>query len=1819
MDSAPRFEAVNGARFEVLWVDGDRVFGRGDATLAVWLRPNDSSECARHLLDQEYGLRDYLHPGWAAVPTALARVGGSTVLYLQDPGGQPLASHRPQPMPAKAFLRLAIAAANALGQMHNAGLIHRNLKPAHILFNAHDEAAHLTGFSFSTPLGAYQAAPGSQPADIVGTLAYMAPEQSGRAGHRADARSDLYSLGVVFYEALTGELPFQGESALTWLHSHSARVPVTPAERRSAIPATLSAIVMKLLEKSPDDRYQTAEGLAADLQCCLAALMMDPDTAPDFALGRYDHPGRVRVPATLYGRGAELDVLLGAMGRVAGSGRAEVVLISGEAGVGKSILIEELHRVVGSEYTLLAKGKGDSHSHAGPYAALVEAARGLLQSVLAKNESDLDEWREKLRVVVSAGGGSLLTLIPELALIVPDAKGLLAEADAKARLLLAFQHLFCAFSSPGHPLILFLDDLQSTDAATLRVIEQLAQTGLKNILVVGVYRAEDMTARHALAAFIAGLRASAIPLTELALHNLQARDCAHLIADALQSRSPWIDPLVALVQAKTAGNPCFVLRFLSTLAAEGLLRYDVGRQRWLWDADAIREQAYTDNVVGIILQQVERLPRDSREAIQHMACLGHDASLDKLAAALGWPRLDVATAMRECERQSLVFRSGDVYRFPHDRVQAASYGLIPERQRAATHLSIGRRLAQDLEPEQLKARAFELVDQFNRAWQLVHSPDERVRLAHLNALAGALAKDTADYSAAIRYLEAASAFLSDDGRQREPALAFTIEITRAECELRSGAVGSARHRLARLGERDAPLTELARVTQLRVEVFMALGERHEAIQAALHYLRRAGIDWTDNPSDEDVSDEYAQFNALRAGRPAATLLDLPAMENPEAEATMGVLTALLPPAWTLFANLRERVILRMANLSLRHGNTDASSLGYAWLGMILAARTGDYADGYAFGKLGVDLIQQRAQVRFAARVYQVFGGQIVPWSRPISEARNLLQTAFELASQQGDWTYASFALNSLVTHMLATGGALDTIRADASRGLAFARKAGLEVLDRYTSQLQLAKMLQGMTPHFGTLDDAGFTEADFERKLQAEAGWNVTACWHYLRKLQARVFGGDFPDAVRASEVASRFVWTSLAFVEEMEFHFYSALAHAWCPAPASPAGQAATLAAIEVHLAKLRPWAASCPSNFQSQRMLIDAEVVRVKGDILDAMQRYDDAIHCASDHGLVHVEGLANECAARFFQSRGQQRIAHTYLQHARACYQHWGASGKVRQIDALHPTLFVDRGSAAHDSTIQTPVESLDLATVIDISRALASALDLQTLLDKLMKIALEQAGATRGVLVLHADGDLYVRAIATTSGDSVAISQRAQSLDEAGLPQQIVNYGWRTGETIVLDDAWSAGAFTGDPYVRAARLPSVLCLALTTQSKSIGVLYLENTLARGVFAPHRTAVLRLLASQAAIAIERARLYRDLAQREARIQRLVEANIIGIWFWSIEGQVLEANDLFLSMTGYDRDDVCAGRLKWTALVSRGGPVTLDELLLRETAEPVETELIRKDGRRVPVLLGAARFAAGDNQGVSFVLDLSERKAAETKMQQIQSDLAHVTRMTTVSSMTASIAHDVSQPVSAVLTEAQAALNWIARTPPNTEEVAESLRRIVQSGQRAGSIISGVRALIKKAPAAFAPVELNGLVKETLALLRSELDFSDVDVMLDLADAPLHTSGDRVQLQQVLLNLYVNAVDAMKQAPGARQLRVVTRPSSADELLVEVFDTGSGIDAASVKKLFDPFFTTKTKGLGMGLAICREIIQLHHGQMWARPNSPVGAVFYFSLPAQA
>ena len=626
--------------------------------------------------------------------------------------------------------------------------------------------------------------------------------------------------------------------------------------------------------------------------------------------------------------------------------------------------------------------------------------------------------------------------------------------------------------------------------------------------------------------------------------------------------------------------------------------------------------------------------------------------------------------------------------------------------------------------------------------------------------------------------------------------------------------------------------------------------------------------------------------------------------------------------------------------------------------------------------------------------------------------------------------------------------------------------------------------------------------------------------------------------------------------------------------------------------------------------------------------MNLYEQAIRSAQANGFVHNEAVASELAARFYAARGFEFAGRGYLRNARHCYLRWGADGKVRQLDTIHPRLRTEEPAPASTSTITAPVEHLDLATVIKVSQAVSGEIVLEKLLDTLMRTAMAQAGAERVLLILARGAAQRIAAEATTSGDTVTVDLRDEAVAETVLPESVLHYVLRTRESVILDDAAAQSPFAADPYIRQRQARSVLCLPLLNQAKLIGVLYLENNLAPRVFAPARLAVLKLLASQAAISLENTRLYRDLAEREAKVRRLVEANIVGIFIFDLEGRIVEANDAFLQMVGYDRDDLVAGRVRWTDLTPPEWRDRLaraaTELKRTGTVQPYEREYFRKDGSRVPALIGSAAFDEQRDQGVAFVLDLTERKRAEAearksehKYREMQTELAHANRVATIGQLTASIAHEVIQPICATVTNAQAALHFLRAQVLDLNELRNILTNILKDGKRAGDIISRIRDLLKKAPPRKERLNLNEAVREVIELARGETRKNGISVQTDLAEGIELLEGDRVQLQQVILNLVMNAVEAMNAtSEGARELLISTRKTEPDVVLVAVRDSGPGLAPATLDQLFDAFYTTKPGGLGLGLSICRSIIETHGGRLSAKANVPRGAIFEFSLP---
>jgi PAS domain S-box-containing protein len=1826
---------------EVLKEDGDFVLykswragddGHRQCVLTVLPLTEQPPPSTLDRLTHEYELRDHLDESWAVLPLELVHERGRTLLRLGCPAGLPLERLIGGPMEVGLFLRLAVALSRAVGSLHERGLVHKDIKPANLFVELTSGQAWLTGFGIASRLPRERQSP-QPPEFIAGTLAYMAPEQTGRMNRSIDSRSDLYSLGVTLYQMLTGSLPFTALDPMEWVHCHIAKKPLPPAERVENLPAPVSAIIMKLLAKTAEERYQTAAGLESDLRGCLAE-WENRGRIDEFPLGEHDAPDTLLMPEKLYGRASEVETLLACFDRVVANGMPELVLVSGYSGIGKSSVVNELHKVLVPPRGLFASGKFDQYKRDIPYATLAQAFQNLLRPLLSKPESELHIWRDALREALGPNGLLMVDLVPELKHIIAEQPPVpvLPPQDAQRRFQLVFRRFIGVFARPEHPLALFLDDLQWLDAATLDLLEDLLnQSDVGQLMLIGAYRDNEVDSTHPLMRKLAAIRKTGAAVQEIVLAPLTREDLNQLIADSLHCKPERAAPLASLVHEKTGGNPFFAIQFLSSLVDEELLNFEHGRAHWRWDLDEIHAKGYTANVVDLMVGKLSRLPVETQEALRLLACIGNHAEFALLQMVLQDSNEEMHGQLWEAVRTGLIFRSEGSYRFLHDRVQEAAYSLISERLRADTHLRIGRLLAAEIPPEKREEKIFEIVNQLNRGKALITSREERERLAELNLIAGKRAKTSAAYASALRYFVIGAELLEEDCWERRHEIAFRLKVGQAECEFLIGQLTAAEELLTMLASRATNTVELATVTCLRMDVYTTLDQSVRAVAVCLDYLRHLGVEWSPHPDDEAVRLEYGQIWSHLGSRTIEQLIELPLMSEAASLATMDVLNKVLPPALFTDANLLSLAICRAVNLSIEGGNSDSSCVAYAWLGQVAGPHFGNYKAGFRFGQLGFDLVEKLDLKRFQARTSMVFGSHVVPWAKHVRTGRDLIRRALESANQIGDLSFAAFSRVNLNTNLLAAGDPLEEVQREAENGLAFARQArfGLAI-DHIIVQLAFVRSLRGATSKFGSLDCGSFDELGFERQLAGNPALRQPECGYCIRKLQARFLAGDYASALDAAQRAKRLLWTAPSNLEIAEYHLYGGLCRAarW-DSTLSLEDRQVHLEALATHHKELHTWAENCADNFENRAALLEAEIARIEGRELDAERLYERAIRSAHTYGFVHNEALAYEIAARFYAARGFEKFAQVYVREARYCYMRWGADGKVRQLERLYPYLGEENKSGL-TGTIGAPVESLDLATVIKLSQAMSSETVLENLVDTLMRTAIEHAGAERGLLVLAQGIKYRTVAEATTNADRVSVGPRQPDPAAADLPASVIHYVLRTKESVLLHDASSDQSFATDEYIRRHNARSILCLPLLKESRLIGVLYLENNLTPHVFTPSRMVVLKLLASEAAISLENIRLYGELQEREAKVRRLVDSNIIGIFIWGPDYRIVDANDAFLRMMEYGRDDLASGRLSWRGLTPPEWQDADDqrvvELKTTGTAQPYEKEYFRKSGSRVPVLVGAASFEATGEQGVAFVVDLSERRRAEMeareserRYREIETALAHANRVATLGQMSASIAHEINQPVAAAVTNAQAALRFLDAQPPNLEEVRQALTRIIRLGNRVVEVVGRIRALAQKVPPRKDEFEVNEAIREVISLSHGELVKNNVAVRSWLTQGLPPVRADRVQLQQVVMNLMMNAIEAMTGLPdGPRELRISTGHGAGGDILVAVQDSGPGLAPENSDRVFHPFYSTKPGGLGIGLSICRSIIEAHEGRLWVETGEPGGAIFAFTLPAQ-
>jgi PAS domain S-box-containing protein len=1476
---------------------------------------------------------------------------------------------------------------------------------------------------------------------------------------------------------------------------------------------------------------------------------------------------------------------------------------------------------------------------------------------------------------------------------------------------------------------------------------------VRHLLLVGAYRDNEIGPAHPLLRTLEAIRTVDTRVHEIVLAPLELDDVGRLIADALHCEPERARPLAELVQEKTGGNPFFTIQFFIALADEGLLAFDPVASAWQWNIDRIRAKSYTDNVVDLMAEKLKRLSSTTQDALKQLACLGNIAPIATLALVHRTTEEAIHAALWEAVRADLVVHQASAYKFLHDRIQQAAYSLIPDEQRADVHLHIGHVLLAGMTADELAEHLFDIANHFNRGATQLVDRDEKIQVAAIELRAGRKAKASMAHASACVYLGAGMALLDESDWDSHYDLTFSLWLERAECEYLTGQLASAEARLSLLSTRARTIVDSAAVTCVRLNLYTTLDHSDSAVEVGLDYLRRVDDGgWPLHATAEDVRQAYDRLLQRLGSGSIELLVDLPLMTDPDRRATMDVLTMLTSPALFTEENLFRLVVCRMAALSLEHGNSDGSCLAYAWLGSVLGMYFGDYQAGFRFGRLGLDLVENRSLDRFKARVYLVFGVHVVNWTQNLSISRGLLRRAFEAAQETGDLSYVAYSCVDLVTNSLAAGDPLGEAEREAENGLEFVRKMSFGLIsDCMIGQLRLIRVLRGLRPVFTSFDGAEFDEGSFEQRLESKPQLAFATSWYWIRKLQACVYAGDFASAVAAASKAASVLWTTPTQFEVAEYHFYTALARAAYCDMAAPDERLQHLEALASHLKQIAVWADNCPATFANRAALVGAELARLEQRELDAERLYEEAIHSAREHGFVQNEGLAHEVAARFYAARGFDTIAHAYLREARRCYLRWGAFGKVRQLEQLHPHLRDAPLPASPTTTIGTPAEQLDVGTVLKAAQAVSGEIELGKLIETLLRIAVQHAGAERGLLILFPNDEPWIEAEATTGRGEVEVTLRQTAASPAELPESMLHTVIRIRKSVILNDALAQNPFSADEYISQKHARSVLCLPLVKQAKLIGALYLENKLASHVFTPARISVLELLASQAAISLENARLYSDLAEREARIRRLVDSNIIGIMIGDSRGRIIEANEAFLDLLGYGREDLVSGRIRWTKLTpaewAAADQDAIAQLNATGTCRPYEKEYFRKDGSRVPVLVGGAFFERKRDEGVIFVIDMTERKRAEEALREseerfrdyaetasdwlwetgpdhrvtrisehvdavgiapsltigvarweiardvesesekwrlhremldahqpfrdfvystldesgspvyvrvsgkpvfgakgnflgyrgtgaditaiiradhaeealrkAQMELAHVTRVTTLGELTASIAHEVNQPLAAVVANAEACLRWLNRGTPNLDAACRSVKWIIDDGNRASEVIRRIRALANKTDIEKAPLDINDVVREVIALVQLELTSHGVSLRTDPAPTLPRILADRVQLQQVIINLVMNGIEAMQSVTDRpRELVIRSRQDETHRVLVSVTDCGVGISAENVDGLFNAFFTTKSGGMGMGLSICRSIIEAHGGRLWATANIPHGATFQFTLP---
>jgi predicted ATPase/class 3 adenylate cyclase len=1439
----------------------------------------DHDDPAR-LLELETEFRITRELNIAGVRRALARgeLEGRPALYSSWFAGSTLeevfASAR---QPLERTLDLAQKAAEIVSRLHAARVLHGRLGPRAFRVDAALRELELSGLGFATRLDVELPQDGEAFATDERS-AYASPEQTGRMNRPVDWRSDLYSLGAVFYLMLTGEPPFGAADTAELAYRLIATPPRPPRELVPELPEMLSELVLKLLAKDAEDRYQSADALYADLARC-RELYGNLQDIPRFELAQHDSGAHFRLPRKLYGRETELGQLLAALERTS-SGSSELLLVGGVAGAGKTALVREVLRPLASRRGRYVEGKFEQFQRELPFSAFAQAFAAWVQQVLSESDDELVRLRVRVKEAVGELGDLLTRLVPDLELVIGAQPPVpqVGPSDALHRFQYVLRRFLLSLSDEAHPLALFVDDLQWADPASLELLTTLMSTrDARHLLVIGAYRSEELSSAHALSLCFDELARARAPLSRLELSLLDEQALSALISDALSTSRERVEPLARFIWARTQGNALFVRQLLHSLYEDGAIRFNHQVSSWEWDLEQETQQAPLD-LLELFGAKAARLEPDTRDALVRGAYLGSRFDLDALAAVTGVSLGELGRRLEPAVREGLLLpvgmghryvaaglrpdtEHGPSYVFPHDRVQQAVYSSVQAHERPALHLELGRRLRD--RPPAPRARSdqvFQVAHQLNSGRALIVEAAERRSLALLNLEAGLSAKRSAAYAAALEHLSIGLSIIGVEGWRADYQLSLELHTQAGECAYLAAVPELMATHTESVLQHGRSILDKMPVFLLLVDAYTSQNRLNEALAKGLEALAALGVTFPRSPRLPHVMLGLGRTKLLLAGKDVPALARQRTMQDAHKLQAMLLLERMVPPAYMSGSMLFPLLVFAMVDLSVKYGNSPLSAFGYASFAITLSGVLGDIRSGSMFGKLGYETLEQTRAETFRVKVLFVLYVFIKHWTEPLASCASPLLGAYRVGMEAGNLVGATWSAYYRLLWLYFTARPLAELEREASTYSAIFHDLGQTAAFRRNDMLrQVMLNLMGRTADPVAFSGETYRDAEID-SLTAKGDDATSRFFYYFNKQALCYLFGRHAEAVRHGDSAQTLTEAVIGLPDLVFWTFWDALARIRHAESQDGARRRSLLDDARKQGKHLAKWASFGPANYGHKHDLVQAELCRVRGNHERARELYDQALEGAAKAGYIQEAALAAELAARFQLAQGRRPLGAWYLERARRGYLEWGALAKVEALEREHAEILLSP-SLSLDHELAPHADAIDLTAVIKANQAISGEIVLERLAAKLLDIAVENAGAERGALVLFENDASRVVAHKTSASAAVVTGLSLAVQDGAPLAVSVLHYVARSKRPLLVDDASDEPRFAHDPYVAAGGARSILCAPIVHHGDLIAAVYLDNRLSPRVFTRERLQLLSVLGGQIAISLENARLYGNL----------------------------------------------------------------------------------------------------------------------------------------------------------------------------------------------------------------------------------------------------------------------------------------------------------------------------------------------------------------------